>query len=241
MSPSSPKSSASAERDDALRPPDAGGSNSAHARPRPGAYRRGARTRGACVAAQDEATRAGVGRLREVGARVRAARLFAGRARRRRSPRDTRSEVAAPRTSRRSRAGRSPARPAEVAERRRRACRGRRHRARHRSRPTSCAGSRRGASRDRWASAVGSTTGSVVGISRPRARARRSSRRSIRGRSCRRAIASTTRRPNTSPSSSEFDARRFAPCTPLHAASPHDHRCGSVVAPSRSVTTPPER
>ena len=54
-------------------------------------------------------------------------------------------------------------------------------------------------------------------------------------------IAVTTRRPNTSPSSSEFDARRFAPCTPLHAVSPHAQRCGSVVAPSRSVTTPPER
>ena len=42
-------------------------------------------------------------------------------------------------------------------------------------------------------------------------------------------------RANTRPSSSEFDASRFAPCTPEHAASPHAHRPGSVVAPSRSV------
>ena len=39
-------------------------------------------------------------------------------------------------------------------------------------------------------------------------------------------IARTTRRPNTRPSSSEFDASRLAPCTPLHAVSPHAHRCG---------------
>ena len=54
-------------------------------------------------------------------------------------------------------------------------------------------------------------------------------------------IASTTRGANTSPSSSEFDASRFAPCTPEHAASPHDQSPGSVDAPSRSVATPPQR
>ena len=34
------------------------------------------------------------------------------------------------------------------------------------------------------------------------------------------AIASPARAPNTAPSSSEFDARRFAPCTPVRATSP---------------------
>ena len=43
------------------------------------------------------------------------------------------------------------------------------------------------------------------------------------------------------PSSSEFDASRLAPCTPLHAVSPHAQRCGSVDAPSRSVTMPPDK
>ena len=47
--------------------------------------------------------------------------------------------------------------------------------------------------------------------------------------------------PKTRPSSREFDASRFAPWTPLHAASPHAHSPGSVVAPSRSVQMPPER
>ena len=46
---------------------------------------------------------------------------------------------------------------------------------------------------------------------------------------------------NTSPSSNEFDARRLAPCTPVHAASPHAQSPGNVAAPSRSVHTPPER
>jgi hypothetical protein len=36
-------------------------------------------------------------------------------------------------------------------------------------------------------------------------------------------IASTARGAKTKPSSNEFDASRFAPCTPEHAASPHDH------------------
>ena len=54
-------------------------------------------------------------------------------------------------------------------------------------------------------------------------------------------IASTIRGANTSPSSNEFDASRLAPCTPEHAASPHDQSPGSVEAPSRSVTIPPDR
>ena len=46
-----------------------------------------------------------------------------------------------------------------------------------------------------------------------RGSARRASAASIRSRA--------TRSANTSPSSSEFDARRFAPCTPVRATSPH--------------------
>ena len=55
------------------------------------------------------------------------------------------------------------------------------------------------------------------------------------------ATASTTRGPNTMPSSSEFDASRLAPWTPLQAASPATHSPGSEVAPSRSATMPPHR
>ena len=55
------------------------------------------------------------------------------------------------------------------------------------------------------------------------------------------AIASTMRGANTSPSSRELDASRLAPCTPEHAASPHDQSPGRVDAPSRSVAIPPER
>ena len=53
------------------------------------------------------------------------------------------------------------------------------------------------------------------------------------------AIASTTRAPNTMPSSSEFEANRFAPCTPEQLVSPAAHRPGNEVAPFRSVMTPP--
>ena len=53
--------------------------------------------------------------------------------------------------------------------------------------------------------------------------------------------ASIARAPNTMPSSSEFDARRLAPWTPVHATSPAAHRPGSAVAPSRSVRMPPQR
>ena len=54
-------------------------------------------------------------------------------------------------------------------------------------------------------------------------------------RPCRRRWPRRRARANTRPSSSEFDASRLAPCTPVHATSPHAHRPGSVVAPSRSV------
>ena len=40
------------------------------------------------------------------------------------------------------------------------------------------------------------------------------------------------------PSSSEFDASRLAPWTPVQAVSPAAHKPGRVVAPSRSVRTP---
>ena len=56
-----------------------------------------------------------------------------------------------------------------------------------------------------------------------------------------RTIASITRGANTIPSSSEFDASRLAPWTPVHAVSPHAHSPGRALAPSRSVTMPPER
>ena len=49
------------------------------------------------------------------------------------------------------------------------------------------------------------------------------------------AIASPARAPKTAPSRSEFDASRFAPCTPVRATSPTAYSPGSVVRPSRSV------
>ena len=55
------------------------------------------------------------------------------------------------------------------------------------------------------------------------------------------AMASAKRAPNTIPSSSEFDARRLAPCTPVQATSPTAHNPANALAPSRSVTTPPDR
>ena len=44
---------------------------------------------------------------------------------------------------------------------------------------------------------------------------------------------------NTNDSSRLLLARRLAPCTPLYATSPHAYRPGTLVAPSRSVLTPP--
>ena len=52
-------------------------------------------------------------------------------------------------------------------------------------------------------------------------------------------MLSPARAPNTSPSKRELLARRFAPCTPLQAASPAAYSLGSVVAPSNPVRTPP--
>ena len=54
-------------------------------------------------------------------------------------------------------------------------------------------------------------------------------------------MASARRAPNTIPSSSELEASRLAPCTPVQATSPAAHRPGSAVAPDRSVSTPPDR
>ena len=54
-------------------------------------------------------------------------------------------------------------------------------------------------------------------------------------------MRSARRAPNTMPSSSELEASRLAPCTPVQATSPTAHSPGSAVAPHRSVTTPPER
>jgi hypothetical protein len=55
-----------------------------------------------------------------------------------------------------------------------------------------------------------------------------------------RSTASTTRGPKTMPSSSELDASRLAPWTPLQPASPATHRPGSEEAPSRSARMPPQ-
>src|SRR5439155_10725279 len=52
-------------------------------------------------------------------------------------------------------------------------------------------------------------------------------------------MAIAARAPNTSPSSSELLARRFAPCTPVHATSPAANRPASDVRPHSSVSTPP--
>ena len=54
-------------------------------------------------------------------------------------------------------------------------------------------------------------------------------------------IASASRAPNTMPSSSELEASRLAPCTPVQATSPAAQRPGRAVAPDRSVSTPPDR
>ena len=53
-------------------------------------------------------------------------------------------------------------------------------------------------------------------------------------------MSSAIRRAKTSPSSSELEASRLAPCTPVQAASPHAYRPGIEVRPRRSVRTPPE-
>ena len=60
-----------------------------------------------------------------------------------------------------------------------------------------------------------------------------------RGSSSRSTIVSAIRRPNTNPSSSEFYASRFAPCTPVQATSPQANSPGTPVRPCRSVLTPP--
>ncbi len=54
-------------------------------------------------------------------------------------------------------------------------------------------------------------------------------------------MRSASRAPKTMPSSSELEANRLAPCTPVQATSPTAHSPGSAVAPHRSATTPPDR
>ena len=51
--------------------------------------------------------------------------------------------------------------------------------------------------------------------------------------------ASAARRPKTRHSSSELEASRFAPWTPVAALSPAAYNPGMSVRPTRSVTTPP--
>ena len=52
-------------------------------------------------------------------------------------------------------------------------------------------------------------------------------------------VRCTTRFANTTVSSSEFEASRFAPCTPVQAHSPQAYSPGSVVSPQTFVRTPP--
>ena len=54
-----------------------------------------------------------------------------------------------------------------------------------------------------------------------------------------RARSAPIRSANTRPSSSELEASRLAPCTPVQAHSPQAYRPGTLVRPSRSVRTPP--
>ena len=54
------------------------------------------------------------------------------------------------------------------------------------------------------------------------------------------AASAAARVANTSPSSKEFDANRFAPCTPEHAASPTAYSPRTVERPLSSVRMPPE-
>ena len=51
---------------------------------------------------------------------------------------------------------------------------------------------------------------------------------------------STIRRANTRPSSSELEASRLAPCTPVHATRRTAYSPRIVARPHRSVRTPPE-
>jgi hypothetical protein len=48
-----------------------------------------------------------------------------------------------------------------------------------------------------------------------------------------------TRAPNTTASSNEFDASRFAPCAPVEATSPQAHNPSTVLRPRASVRMPP--
>src|SRR5271165_4264330 len=51
--------------------------------------------------------------------------------------------------------------------------------------------------------------------------------------------APAIRSAKTRPSSSELEASRLAPWTPVHAASPQAYSPGTLVRPNRSVRTPP--
>jgi hypothetical protein len=53
-------------------------------------------------------------------------------------------------------------------------------------------------------------------------------------------IAALAAAPNTSPSSSELLARRFAPCSPVQAVSPIAYSPAMSVSPAPPVTMPPQ-
>ena len=87
----------------------------------------------------------------------------------------------------------------------------------------------------RWISprASGAISGSSDGL----VGARRAHRRRAVARE---AMSAAMRSAKTRPSSSELEASRFAPWTPVQATSPQAYRPGTVVRPRRSVRTPPE-
>ena len=166
-------------------------------------------------AAGDEAEPQLVPRLVEVGAGVRAAALLAGQGGRAEQAADGGEVAQLPRA--RIVAGdlpgagrRPPSRATRPSAARRRAW-------------SSCAAA---------SSRSGTTLASAGGdLDRPAADLAAAEQRphgagGARGPSTPRSIASTTRGPNTMPSSSEFDARRLAPITPLQLASPGHPQAG---------------
>lgn len=88
----------------------------------------------------------------------------------------------------------------------------------------------------RWIAVRASGASSATGSSAPSPKA---SAGSVRGGRVW-AMSAAMRSAKTRPSRREFDASRFAPCTPVQATSPQAYRPGTVVRPRRSVRMPPE-
>ena len=167
----------------------------------------------------------------EVGAGVRAAALLAGQGRRAERPADGGQVAQLPR---RRVVARRPA-PAQARGRRARATRPSAAR-RRRVVIVRCSSSRLGTTASRPAG--GDVERSAADVAA--AEHATAWRRWRAGPSTPRSMASTTRGPNTMPSSSEFDASRLAPVHAVAAASPATQSPGSDEAPSRSATMPPQ-